>query len=261
MGLRLGRVGPALAASIASFLVVATLCVAAAHASTVGVSPVNITLDRSAPTALLTLTNQGDHPVTFSMNTYAWTQGASGKIELEPTSDIIFFPQSLSLAAGESRNVRIGSQLASGPVEKTYRIVLDELPPARTMQSTRTGMQIQILSQITIPIFIEPVTARVQMEIDDLAAHKGYLQFQVRNIGSVHVVPELTVIANGQNGEQLFTLGPQHVWYILADGARNVNVLLPAKDCHLVRSLSVAARAGTLVVKQSLQTPSGACAQ
>jgi len=229
-------------------------------ASTVGVSPVNVTLSRDIASTMLSISNQGRENVSFSLATYAWSQGPSGKIELAPTSDIIFFPAFLSIGPGESRSVRIGTEMQSVAQEKSYRIILDELPPPRTGEASHAGMQVRVLSRISIPIFIEPEEKHVQMQLDDAATRNGALAFQVHNTGSVHVAPDVTVVGSDAAGGSLFTLGPQHVWYILAQGTRPIDVPLPKATCAKLRSLVITARSDATVVKKTVLTPSGACA-
>jgi fimbrial chaperone protein len=229
-------------------------------ASTIGVTPVNLTLGRDAASTMLSISNQGKENVSFTLATYAWSQGPSGKIQLAPTSDIIFFPAFLTIGPGESASVRIGTEMTSTTLEKTYRIILDELPPPRTSDSSRAGMQIRVLSQISIPIFIEPDDKRVQMQLEDATTRNGGLALSIRNTGSVHVAPDVTVAGTDAAGAALFTLGPQHVWYILAQGTRPLDVPLPKASCTKVRSLLITARSDTVVVKKTVLTPSGACA-
>jgi len=251
--------GSALALSMIAALGLVVGKAEPAMASNIAVSPVNIYLARAGASALLTLTNQGSDSISFSVHTYSWTQGESGEIDLAPTSDIIFFPTLLTIAPGESRNIRLGTELQPGSIEKTYRIVLDELPAARTAQ-THPAMQVRVLTRLSIPIFLTPVQTHVQADVSDVAVSKGVLSVRVDNPGTEHIVPSMSVIGLGASGETTYSLGPHQLWYILAGGVRNVNVPLPSKPCAKVRTVQIVVHVDSLVVKKSVSTPSGACA-
>ncbi|MBV8164923.1 MAG: molecular chaperone [Candidatus Eremiobacteraeota bacterium] len=227
-----------------------------ASAANIAISPVNIDLARAGQSALLTLTNVGGTTVTYSLGAYAWDQGESGVMQLAKTADIIFFPEMLQLGPGERRNVRIGTELAPGAVEKTYRLVLDELPAPQTSQR---GPEVRVLTRITIPVFLAPVLSHAQADVNEVAVHKGAMAFRITNAGNVHVQPRLTVTAHDANHHVIYDLGPQTIWYILASGFRDVKVTLPTKTCASVRSLLLSVEMDTLVIKREVATPLGAC--
>ncbi|MBV8163409.1 MAG: molecular chaperone [Candidatus Eremiobacteraeota bacterium] len=228
-----------------------------ASAANIAVSPVNIDLARAGQSALLTLTNVGGTGVTYSLGVYSWDQGESGVMQLAKTGDIIFFPEILPLRPGERRNVRLGTELAPGDVEKTYRLVLDELPAAHT---TQRGPEVRVLTRITIPVFLAPVSSHERVDVSDIALRKGIMAFRITNTGNVHVQPRLTVTAHDAGRRVVYDLGPQTIWYILANGYRDVKVTLPAKTCASVRSLGLSVEMGALVIKREVSTPVGACA-
>jgi fimbrial chaperone protein len=233
-----------------------------ALASSVGVSPVHIYFSRSSSSALLTVSNEGKESVSFSLSAYAWSQSASGEIKLAPTSDIIFFPAFLALAPGESRNVRLGTELQPTDVEQTYRILVNELPPAQTGHAN-PGMEVRVLSQISVPIFLEPEKPHIQADLTGFGLHKSTLAFQLDNTGSVHVLPLVAVTAFDSSGGVVYKVGPQQVWYALAAGSRRVTVPLPDKLCAKVRTLSISVQLNSSVnsvaMTKNLPTAAGAC--
>jgi fimbrial chaperone protein len=58
----------------------------------------------------------------ISVSVFAWGQGPSGEMQLEPTDDIVFFPTLLTLKPKETRRVRVGSATTQDVREKTYRM-------------------------------------------------------------------------------------------------------------------------------------------
>lgn len=228
-------------------------------AADVAVSPVNITLTRDSHSALLTVTNQGADTVRFSLSTFAWAESDGGTMELTPTTDIVFFPTLLTLTPGESRNVRLGTQLQPADVEKTYRIFLEELPSPQT-SATGKGMQVHVLSKIGIPIFLAPDKTTIQSEIRSIAMTRKAVSFQIANTGTVHVLPGPVTIAGSDEADKIIFSKQADVWYVLAGGTRTTSVALPPGECAKIKSLSISMKMGTLFVKKSQPTPSGACA-
>jgi fimbrial chaperone protein len=245
-------------------LSLALIVVQPASANSVGVSPVHIYFSRGTQSALLTLSNEGKESVTYSLGAYSWSQGEWGEIKLTPTSDIIFFPAVLALSPGESRNIRLGTELQPTDVEQTYRILVNELPPAQTGHAN-TGMEVRVLSQISVPIFLEPEKPQIQADLSKITLQKSMLAFQLNNTGSVHVLPVVAVTAFDSSGGVIYKLGPQHVWYALAAGSRRVTVPLPGKMCAQVRMLSISvelnSNMNSLAVTKNLSTAAGACGQ
>lgn len=233
-----------------------------ALASSVGVSPVHIYFSRSSSSALLTLSNEGKESVSFSLSAYAWKQGEAGEIRLTPTSDIIFFPAFLALSPGESRNIRLGTELQPAETEQTYRILVNELPPAQTGHAI-PGMQVRVLSQISIPVFLEPDKPHIQADLTGVSLQKSQLAFQLNNTGSVHVLPVVAVTAFDGSGGVVYKIGPQQDWYALAAGSSSVTVPLPVKMCAKVRRLSISvelnSNASSVAMTKDLPTAAGAC--
>src|SRR5713226_9619743 len=122
-------------------------------ASAFKVTPVRVTF--SAPSStLLTLRNESDQTLRFQVTSFAWSQDASGAVQLAPTEDIVFFPALLTLKPGEERKVRVAATVAAKDVERTYRIFFEELPPLERPENS--GAQVRILTKMGIPIFVIP---------------------------------------------------------------------------------------------------------
>lgn len=228
-------------------------------ASTVAVSPVNIFLTADTPSALLTLTNQGSERVSFEITLYSWNQSATGAMQLAPTSDIIFFPSLVTLGPGEARNIRIGSVIKPGEVEKSYRLFLEELPSPRTRASNHGRVHVRLLSKISLPVFLVPDKLRFNTTITDVTAHNRALSFKINNGGTAHILPQaVNVSARDQAGTVLFQR-TSIVWYILPGGSSKVDIDLPARTCAEIRSLSIALETDAEVVKKTFAPPAGAC--
>jgi fimbrial chaperone protein len=225
-----------------------------ASAATFSVNPTQIFLSGRTTTALLTIKNDSDQPVRFQLSAFAWAQSGSGEMQLEETEDVVFFPALLTLGPKEERRVRIGSPVAAAARERTYRIFVEELP---AVDSAAGG--VRVLTKMGIPIFIRPAKATAAATLANLGLHNGELRFNVTNSGSVHFVPEKVVVrAVTAGGEPVFERELE-AWYILAGGLREFQVPLSPTECASVGAFTVDVAFNSKLLRESLQTPAGAC--
>src|SRR5580658_1302068 len=147
-----------------------------ARAATFEVSPVRVALSRSAPTATVSVHNASVESVRLQIKAFSWSESEGGAMQLSPAADIIFFPAFLSLAPGESRAVRVGGgQL--GPVESTYRLFLEELPPIK--KDSRGG--VHVLTRMGIPIFVQDAATKGKPRVDGLSRSGMHFEFAIHN--------------------------------------------------------------------------------
>lgn len=221
------------------------------------VTPVQAELTEKEPNALVSLRNGTETPVRYQVSVQAWDQGPGGEMVLAPTADVVFFPALLSLAPGERRNLRVGAKAAFGEREKTYRLFIEELPPAPG--STPSG--VRVLTRVGIPVYLEPRAPAPRAELFGLAREGRTVRFALRNAGNVRVKPlAVRLVGRGGDGGLVFDQAVS-CWYVLAGGERRLEAEIPADRCGAVRQLEVRAdlERGS-PVEARLATPSGACA-
>ncbi len=236
LGLALGQAGPA-------------------RASSFSVNPTQVVLSGTTRSALVSIKNEGDEPVRFQLSMTVWGQSDTGEMRLQPTSDIIFFPALLTLGKGEERKVRVGlaTALSSGPVEKSYRMFVEELPPA----TRKPGSGVAMLTKMGIPIFVQPARLTATAGLRQLELKAGLFGFRLENIGNVHFVPDSVRLRGlGADGRALFEQDLK-CWYVLAGGVRTFSVPLTQPQCRDVRALAVEVKLGNTVLKEQLETPAG----
>lgn len=209
--------------------------------STFRVTPIRLTLERSSASALLTLTNESTETLRFQISAFDWAQDATGKMQLEPTKDILFFPALLTLEAGAERKVRVSAKATPGPVEKTYRIFFEELPPLVTPESNE-GAQVRILTKMGVPIFLAPEKPVELASIDATGVAQGTLRFDVRNEGNVRfAVQSVKVRGVGADDQTLFERQLDG-WYVLAGTHRSYELPIPADVCSSLKRVDVTAQ-------------------
>ncbi|HZZ84589.1 MAG TPA: fimbria/pilus periplasmic chaperone [Anaeromyxobacteraceae bacterium] len=230
----------------------------AARGAGLEISPTLVRLSPGETSAIVQLRNGGAEEVRYQVQLTRWGESPEGEMQLAPTQDVIVFPALLALKPGEERNLRVGAAVGFGPVEKSYRLFLEELPPA---QRPGAAAQVRVLSRIGIPIFLAPSRAEERPEIEDLLVSGGRVAFALRNRGTVHYRPaELRVSGLDASGAELFrwSFNP---WYVLAGGERRYEHVIPAASCARVRKVTVESSAGGGVLVASRVTPDGACAR
>ena len=227
-----------------------------ASAATFTVDPTQIFLSGRTGSALLTLRNESTETLSFELSVFAWTQSASGEMQLEPTQDVVFFPSLLTLKPKETRRVRVGSATTIDVREKTYRIFVEELPPV----DTKVQDGVRVLTKMGIPIFLKPAKEVASATLNELRQQDGTLRFTLTNAGTVHIVPQ-SIKVRGLAGSNTAFERELEGWYVLAGGRREFDMAFPKTECAQVTSIVVDIQFGSGKLQERLQTPAGACSR
>jgi fimbrial chaperone protein len=220
----------------------------AAHASAFDVSPVTLTLTAQATSAMVTVTNRGTEPMRFHVSAFSWQQNGKGEMVLNPTNEVVFFPAMLTLNPKEARNLRIGVNVKPGATEKTYRVFVQELPPAVT--SENPGV-VRVLTKMGIPVFVQPSAPVAKPVLSALAVQGHQVSFKLTNAGNKHLRLQKLVVSATNNGKVLHAkeIDP---WYVLAGGTHTYVVELPADVCKALKSVQVELESDSGAAKASL---------
>lgn len=230
---------------------------APARAADFTVNPIQLFFTGQAQSAILTIQNTSSEPLRFQLDAFVWAQEPNGQMRLTPTNDIIFFPRLLSLVPREQRIVRVGVSVPPGPVERTYRIFVEELPPLTT-ESTPPG-QVRVLARMGIPIFIAARTARSALQIAGLAVQPGHVLLELRNGGTKHVAPQRVQVRGlGTSGDQIWERELEG-WYILAGDRRVFDIALERPACLQTRAIAVEVFAGEPALVERFDVAPQAC--
>jgi fimbrial chaperone protein len=224
-----------------------------ARAAEVEINPVVVSLTPGTRSALVTVRNMGKDPVRFELQARAWTQSPAGEMLLSATEDVVAFPPLVTLAPGEQRNLRIGAVTAFGPVEKTYRVFLQELAPPEKPEGPS---QVRVLSRIGLPVFLVPAQVQDRTVLRDLAVRGGKASFRIVNDGNAHARPtSVKLEAFGEDGTAVLER-ELTAWYVLAGGQRDYDLEIPRDLCAAVRKVVVTAALGRDVLRAEVAAPS-----
>ena len=227
-----------------------------ARASGLNVSPVQVWLTPDASKSLITLRNEGPDEGRYQITAMLWDEDAKAGMKLSPTEDIIVFPTLLQLKAGETKGLRVGPAVPFGPVEKTYRVFIEEMPAPPRPETRAT---VRVLTRIGIPVFLAPVKSFEDRRVSAQVG-KSSASIDVENTGNVHFRVETVRLEGfGEGGAKLFEKQAQG-WYVLAAGHKRYDLEIPRASCAQVRKLVFSVKTdGEQLIQEPLPTPGGAC--
>ena len=203
------------------------------------VEPTRLDLARRGAATELTISNRGS-AARFEAKAYVWTQDAAGLMQLVPTTDVIVYPRLFAIAAGAKRSIRIAVTAAPGPIEQTYRVFVEELPPPHVQVVAGKPATIAVLARIGVPIFVAPGKPIVSGVIAG-SVHDRTVHVTLENTGTVHVkVATVRVIGTDRSGHTVVDRA-QSSWYLLAGETRDHELELEPTSCEAVERFTVEA--------------------
>ncbi len=122
------------------------------NAASIRLSPVSVEILSDQAASSISLYNQSNESADLQVRVFEWRQNA-GQDQLIPTDEIVISPPFLKLQPSDSYNlrvVRINPELISG--EKTYRIIIDELP--KPIDSRKADQGVNVLLRSSLPVFV-----------------------------------------------------------------------------------------------------------
>jgi fimbrial chaperone protein len=120
------------------------------EAASLEVSPVIVTVAPGQTATTIAAANHGNTPTAIQARIYRWTQTGDEDV-LTPTVEIIVSPPIFTVPDGGTQTIRLllrgGGSAAAG--QRTYRLVLDEVPPA-----TAANRQVTFVLRESLPVFV-----------------------------------------------------------------------------------------------------------
>lgn len=195
------------------------------------VSPTRVEFAAGESVKGLRLHNSGERPIQAQLRVFAWTQ-TNGDDVLEPSTDLVVSPPMASIAPGTQQLVRIVRRngAAGATAERSYRLLVDELPQARLQQSTGAPAGLNFVVRYSVPLFISGVssertaeTLRWFTDTDD----EGRPRLAVHNPSASHAqLSELRVL---DAQERTLHRHDGLLGYVLAHATRRWPLDLPAQ--------------------------------
>lgn len=220
-------------------------------AYTFSVSPIRVFFEPNQKTTLVTVGNDDETPLKLQIKLVSWTQAADGKDVYTDSDDIIYYPREMVLGPKESRVVRLGIKAPAQDRERTYRLLIEDLPGEIAPVQ---GPSVNFRYRFSIPIFLPPRTPNRDAEIVDMTVKGGKIQLQIANRGSQHIrFDRITVkTASGFSKDVA-------VWYVLPGATRVFQIELPREECLRAGSTDVVAVSENATLMRNVTVRSSDC--
>jgi len=231
----------------------------ATQAAEFTINPLQVTLDRATRASEIAVRNDDSAALRMQVQAMSWRQDASGQDQYEPADGLLYFPRAMEIPPGETRIIRVGVRAAPATIEETYRVFVEELPPATPATPVAGSASLQVLLRVGVPVFVAPAQANPKTEITRLELRGATAEWVVANTGNVHLRAErveLTGVA--RDGTTLFTQ-PFQERYFLAGVAKTLRFDIPPEKCSQLAALEAAVVGENLDLKRKLDVALGSC--
>ncbi|MET0545569.1 MAG: fimbria/pilus periplasmic chaperone [Caulobacterales bacterium] len=132
------------------------------------ITPVIIDIPPDRGVTSFRLHNWRAEEAAFESSVFVWSQ-KDGQDILTPTKDLLIAPSVFAIAAGKEQIVRLAlpADARAAGTEKSYRLILRELPSSQPVE----GLRMQL--QISLPVFAAPKNAAPNLKLRKHASGAG----------------------------------------------------------------------------------------
>ncbi|MEO6984446.1 MAG: molecular chaperone [Paralcaligenes sp.] len=188
------------------------------------ISPVSLEIAANARAGEVWLRNAGTEVVHAQVRVYLWSQD-KGEDVLTPDNGMVASPPMVQVAPGQQqlvRLIRIGPMAAASLNERTYRLVIDELP----IKKPNSKIGLDFVFRYSIPVFIAG-TAPPKLQLGWSVHEVGKkVWLQVTNGGNSHA--QLANLAFTAPGGKSVMVYQGLAGYALTGRYRRVELSAPA---------------------------------
>jgi len=223
------------------------------------INPLQVRLDRTSRASEIVVRNDDSAPLRMQVQAMTWRQDADGQDQYEPADDLLYFPRAMEIPSGDSRIIRVGVKATPIAREDTYRVFVEELPPAVPVSAGPPGTSLQVLLRVGVPVFVAPAQADRKAEITRLDLRGARAEWVVANTGNVHLRAEqVELVGVARDGTRLFEQ-PFQERYFLAGVVKTLRFDIPPEKCGQLAALEAAVVAENLQLKRKLDVAPGSC--
>lgn len=148
------------------------------------IAPVSLTIAADKKADEVWLRNAGTETVHAQVRVYRWSQD-QGEDVLTPDNNVVASPPMVQVAPGQEqlvRLVRIGPMAAPAAIERTYRLLIDELP----IKKAKSKVGLDFVFRYSVPVFITgtaPAKPQLEWSVQNTSGRAWLL---VKNSGTSH---------------------------------------------------------------------------
>lgn len=168
----------------AAFLVLLALAGKHTLAAGLQIAPVSLEIPADKKADEVWLRNTGTEPVHAQVRVYRWSQD-KGEDVLTADTDMVASPPMVQVEPGQQqlvRLVRVGPMAAPAATERTYRLLIDELP----IKKVASKVGLDFVFRYSVPVFVAGTeTAKPQLEWS-VQNTGGHAWLVVKNSGNSH---------------------------------------------------------------------------
>lgn len=206
------------------------------------VAPVLLSLTDARRSVSTIVTNPGDTPITVQVRLYSWTMHGDEEV-YAPATDVGFSPPLFRLEPHATQAVRVVAKVPPGAVERSYRLIVDQLPLAGAPG------QLQLPVRMVLPVFIEAAASASHLPQLQWSARYdaqgGLVTIAVANGGGVHA---RVVNLAADDGQGAVPVAPGLSGYALAGQTRSWSY----RPTRAPDRLTISADIGTTTVRTTV---------
>jgi fimbrial chaperone protein len=242
------------------WLVLAVLAALASgiEAAEFTINPLQVRLDRTNRASEILVRNDDSAPLRMQVQAMNWRQDADGQDQYEPAEGLLYFPRAMEIPPGESRIIRVGVKATPVSLEETYRVFVEELPPAAAL-SPAAGTSLQVMLRVGVPVFVAPAQPNRKAEINRLNLRGATAEWVVANTGNVHLRAEqVELVGVARDGTKVFEQQFQER-YFLAGTFKTLRFDVPPEKCGQLAAIEATVVGENLELKRKLDVAPGSC--
>ncbi len=218
-------------------LVLVGLSSAAPARAAVRIAPTSVELDGTASSSSVALNNDSPQPIRLQVTAYRWQQNDVGEMLESPTRDLVAFPLLVTVPAFAKQLIRIAVTTPASERERTYRLVIAQLPSADAV-ATR-DRSVSFLMRYSIPVRFAPRLTTISHRYGRASVAGGVASLELVNDGTVsfRMSEVVAVIANASRRE--IGRKPVDPGVVLAGDTRAIRVPLSERVCRDARTVTL----------------------
>lgn len=228
-----------------------------AAASDLSVYPIRIELRPERAAETVQLSSREDRPLRFEVSYQAWTMDEGGQWHYADSEDLLVHPLLLTVPANGSATLRVGSLLPPAPSQRAWRLFIQQLPAEQP--DNAEGVQLQLLTRLSIPVFFGLGPERPQPRIVRARIQSDVLHLELSNEGEGYLGPGALRLSLRGAGEEPAESIETAVGYILPQARLGLQVALPPGLCSRAQTLSAEFTEPHLTVDAAIEAGDRGC--
>jgi fimbrial chaperone protein len=243
--------------TLAVLIVIAAGSVPAAAQSSFSVDPLRVNLSAENRSAVVSITNPSARELRFEIKAFTWDQAPpADDMQLAPTQEIVAFPPLVTIKPRTTQRVRIGTTATAGAMEKSYRLMVEELPDVTTSVAAN---QVNVRARVGIPVFLAPTKTALSGRLDSVVIKGRTVSVTLTNTGTVHAMVDNVVIRGMAGTEEMIFEEALQGWYVLPGKTRVWTYTMQPALCRRATAVEVEVFAHDKELKRRADVPAGAC--